>query len=125
MFKEHNADYLILHDLEDRLNSGVDAVNIAPQLGTTQTNILVSLGQKYKNELSNFSKYVIEQNVWSRWVTSDISDDKTKLIVSGHYYYNSDSYSMLFEKIDKNDFYNFLRKDIFNILDVYKRGLDG
>jgi len=123
LFKEHNADYLILHDLADRLSSGVDAVNIAPMLGTAQTNVLVSLSQKYKNELSDFSKYVIEQNVWPRWVTSDISDDETKLLVSGHYYYSTDSYNMLFNKIDKTDFSNFLRKAIFNILDVYKRGL--
>jgi hypothetical protein len=102
----------------------VDAVNIAPMLGTAQTNVLVSLGKKYKNELSDFSKYVIEQNIWARWVTSDISDDETKLIVSGHYCYNSDSYDILFNQIDRIDFSNILRKNIFDILDVYKRGLD-
>jgi hypothetical protein len=125
LFKEHNADYLMLMDLEDRANAGVDAVNIAPMLGSTQTYVLASLGQKYKNDLDAFSKYVIEQNVWSRWVTIEVNDDETKLLVSGHYYYNTDSYQALFNKIDKTDFYNFLKKDIFNILDVYKRGLDG
>lgn len=123
LFKEHNADYLTLHDLADRLKSKVNAVNIAPQLGTAQTTVLVSFGQQYNNELTNFSRYVIEQQVWSRWITPDISDDETKLIVSGHYHYNSDSYNILFNKIDRTAFFNFLRKDIFNILDVYKRGL--
>jgi len=125
LFKEHNADYLSSNELILRSQAGVDALNIAPQLGAIQTSVMLALGKKYSTEYENFSKYVLESGYWERWVTNDVTDDYTKVVASGHYCFNSVYASNLIGTMLKNDepFMNNLRTELFNILDIYYEGL--
>ena len=123
LFKEHNADYLTGQDIVLRKLAGVDSLNIAPQLGVIHTNVLTKLGKKFENEYNTFKEYVLEKEVWKKWVTSEVTDDETKLLVSGHYFLNTDAASQLLEKIDISQFQISLKTEIFEVLDVYRKGL--
>lgn len=121
LFKEHNADYLSSSEVLLRSQVGVDALNIAPQLGAIQTKVILALGKKYSSEYENFSKYVLDAGYWKRWVTDDITDDYIKVIASGHYCFTSLPALELINTMLKNDepFLNSLKTELFNVLDIY------
>jgi tagatose-1,6-bisphosphate aldolase non-catalytic subunit AgaZ/GatZ len=123
LFKEHNADYLTKQDIDLRKQAGVDSLNIAPQLGVIHTNVLTTLGKEFENEFNIFKKYVLEQEVWKKWITSEVTDDKTKLLVSGHYFLNSIKARQLIGKLDIAHFKTVLKTEIFAVLDIYRKGL--
>jgi len=123
LFKEHNADYLTEQDIVLRKQAGVDSLNIAPQLGVVHTNVLVKLGKEFEDEYNTFKKSVLEKEVWKKWITPEITDDETKLSVSGHYFLNTVEAKQLLEKIDIAKFKNVLKTEIFEVLDIYRKGL--
>jgi tagatose-1,6-bisphosphate aldolase non-catalytic subunit AgaZ/GatZ len=124
LFKEHNADYLTEQDIVLRKQAGVDSLNIAPQLGVIHTNVLTKLGKEFEIEYNTFKEYVLEKEVWKKWITSEVTDDETKLSVSGHYFLNTDEAKHLLEKIDIAQFKTLLKTEIFAVLDIYRKGLD-
>ena len=123
LFKEHNADYLTKKDIVLRKQAGVDSLNIAPQLGAIHTNVLTTLGKEFENEFNTFKKYVIEKEVWKKWITSEVTDDESKLLVSGHYFLNTIEAKQLLEKLDIAHFKTALKIEIFAVLDIYRKGL--
>ena len=123
LFKEHNADYLTVQDIVLRKQAGVNSLNIAPQLGAIHTAVLTSLGKEFENEFNTFKQYVLQKEVWKKWITADVIDDETKLLVSGHYFLNTNEAKKLLEQIDMNQFKTVLRSEIFAILDIYNKGL--
>jgi fructose/tagatose bisphosphate aldolase len=122
LFKEHNADYLSEQDIVLRKQAGVDSLNIAPQLGMIHTTVLTKLGKEFKNEYYTFKKYVLEKEVWKKWITPDITDDEIKLSVSGHYFLNTTEAKNLLEKLDIEHFKSVLKTEIFLALDIYRKG---
>ncbi len=123
LFKEHNADYLTEQDIVLRKQAGVDSLNIAPQLGVIHTTVLTTLGKEFINEFNKFKQFVLEKEVWKKWITDDITDDETKLLVSGHYFLNTVEANKLLEKLDIAHFKTVLKTEIFAVLDIYRKGL--
>lgn len=128
LFKEHNADYLNRHDLLHRTLAGVDAVNIAPQLGSIQTQVTyyTSLRNSIDDNCDAFNRYfdlVLKSELWRKWVVSDDASYKTKIFASGHYHFNSPEYRDLMVNIDQVKYNNILRGSIFEALDEYRNGL--
>ena len=118
LFKEHNADYFSIDDLKQRTKAGIDSLNIAPQLGKAQTDLLkeftpVDLWEK-------FADYVYSQNYWQRWVSPGVTDKDIAVSVSGHYCFNSNEYKDIIAVIDYEEFKHILNDNIFQILDLYK-----
>jgi tagatose-1,6-bisphosphate aldolase non-catalytic subunit AgaZ/GatZ len=123
LFKEHNADYLTMDDIILRKQANVDALNIAPQLGVIHTRNLLNLGKYFETEYNIFKKYVLEKEVWKKWITSDINDDKIKLLASSHYFLNSREAKQLLSLINLDQFKLNLKKEIFSLLDLYRKGV--
>ena len=116
LFKEHNGDYLSTEDIRLRKQAGIDAINIAPQLGTTQTKLLFELFHNTEN-WNNFYKVVLEGKKYSRWQPNKNTDELLSVLVSGHYFFNTKEY---FDLISSVNFINLLRPRIFSILDSYR-----
>lgn len=124
LFKEHNADYLILDQIRNHKDYGVDAINIAPQLGYAHSLVIDKLSYNYKKELSLFKEYVLQKNLWKKWIVDSVQDDETKFLVSAHYFFNSE-YMMLIDNIietKKLPFEELLFDEISIILDQYRLG---
>jgi D-tagatose-1,6-bisphosphate aldolase subunit GatZ/KbaZ len=124
LFKEHNADYITADQVKLRQQAGVDAINIAPQLGAIQSSVLTQLGDKVGATYTEFVSYVLEQGFWKKWVTEDVTDDKTKFIASAHYCFNSQLGKKLLAEIRSKSlpFDDMLREQLFKELDEYRLG---
>ena len=125
MFKEHNADYLLESDLLYRTKANIDAVNIAPQLGSIQSTVLYQLKDHCSLEFADFFNLVINGDYWKRWVLSESdSDNFTKFRVAAHYCYNySEGKKFMAILNETEEFKNNLRNEIFSLLSIYRTGL--
>ena len=119
LFKEHNADYLTKEEVKLR-SVGVDALNIAPQLGTVQTRILQDLS-KNSTEWIDFANAVYKSNLWARWMPADLHDNNMAVIVAGHYMFHTPEYKKLIKSIDSELFNSQLKKEMFDIFDTYTK----
>lgn len=117
-FKEHNADYLTRKEVLKRTEAGVDAMNIAPQLGAVQTKILKALAKDNK-EWYEFSKRVYDSEIWKKWLPRDVENKELAVIVGGHYYFNTIEYSRLMNTIDRDEFSNKVQTAMFKVFDTY------
>jgi hypothetical protein len=120
MFKEHNADYLTKNEVIDRRIAKVDALNIAPQLGAVQTRILKNIAKDNK-EWYEFSKRVIDSNLWTKWLPRDVNNKDLAVIVAGHYLFNTIEYKRLMKTIDVDLFNIQLRTAMFEVFDTYTK----
>lgn len=98
LFKEHNGDYLKREQVKIHAQSGIDSINIAPQIGYIHSYVINKLGYYYPNELKEFKKYVLSAGAWKKWVVDSISDPDIKFMASAHYYFKSE-YSRLIQSI--------------------------
>jgi len=87
--KEHNGDYLVDNfGIATRFELGLDAINIAPELGQLETEYYL---YKIGSNLDLFNKFYdicYNSRKWEKWVTREIS--KHELILTcGHYIVNT------------------------------------
>ena len=83
--KEHNGDYLAREEILERVDLGLDCINIAPEFGVTQTRILLNIFDKEdKNEAYKICKKL---GKYKKWLPENISSPSQEMIVelSGHY----------------------------------------
>jgi len=118
LFKEHNADYFTASDIKNRIDASVDSLNIAPQLGVMQTDLLKEFAPK--DLWAIFADLVYNQNYWQRWVPEGVTDKDVAVSVSGHYLFSSQTYKDIIASIDANAFNSELNKKIEDLLNHYK-----
>jgi len=118
LFKEHNADYFTADDIKNRIDAGIDSLNIAPQLGVMQTDILKEFAPK--DLWATFADLVYNQKYWERWVPEGVTDKDVAVSVSGHYLFNSQTYKDIIASIDANAFNSALSRKIDDLLNHYK-----
>lgn len=118
LFKEHNADYFTAEDIQQRIDAGVDSLNIAPQLGKVQTDLLKEFAPQ--DLWARFADFVYGLNFWQRWVAPGVTDKDIAVSVSGHYCFNSEEYRDIIASIDYDKFKSNLEIKITTLLDHYK-----
>lgn len=96
--KEHNADYLTADQIQLRKQAGVDACNIAPQLGVIQTKTILALAQQYNVDSTEFANIVLSSQRWKKWMLD--GGDSVKINSAGHYCFASYAYKQLIEKLN-------------------------
>jgi fructose/tagatose bisphosphate aldolase len=94
--KEHNGDYLSKDEINKRFKCGLTAINIAPEFGYIETQIILS--EIFKNldfeSYDSFYETCYNSNKWKKWLPEDLSmypeDFLKRLIidVSGHYVFS-------------------------------------
>lgn len=120
LFKEHNADYFDLSDIEKRIDAGIDAINIAPQLGKIQTDLLTEMSG-HTDEYKKFAELVYSQpNIWTRWMSNGSTDRDTAVSVSGHYHFATKEYQDAVAVIDEKQFKHELKNRIYTLVDMYR-----
>ena len=100
--KEHNADYLSADEIRLRRATGVHAMNIAPQLGVVQTKLLkeLTLARIGEKDWNAFASVVLASGRWAKW-TDSLEDDQ-KVIVAGHYCFNTPEYRNILHKLEQH-----------------------
>ena len=125
LFKEHNADYLTATEVNLRKTTGVDSINIAPQLGSIQSSVMLEYKYHYPTLFETFYNEVLEAGYWTKWVTPDITDNDIKFIASAHYCYRYDSGKLLLNELLNNvDFTVTLKTQLYDAIDQYRIGYE-
>jgi len=103
-FKEHNCDYLDRYDIALRAETGVGAINIAPELGVLETKIIMNTARKlgFITELNAFEQKVIHSDKWKKWQYSATLSDENKFLIAGHYFFSDEAVHSLKNLIAKH-----------------------
>ena len=100
--KEHNGDYLSLDSIKHRFDLGLSAINIAPEFGIFETDIL--LEHMTNEQKEDFFNICYKSGKWKNWVDDNFKpfDNKTELIrICGHYQFNSLDFKKMNLNIDE------------------------
>ena len=118
LLKEHNCDYLNFEQIELRKEYGINAINIAPELGVIQSNLTYNISKKLKldKEIKEFQKLVLKKEKWKKWNYNN-ENNLIKFFSAGHYHFSTKIYKDLIKKINKKvNFQKKLDKSIENNL---------
>lgn len=82
--KEHNGDYLTREQIKRRFDIGLDCINIAPEFGVTQTNLLI---ENTDINFENAYSTCLSEGKYKKWIPEDVKEPTKLMIVqvSGHY----------------------------------------
>ena len=97
--KEHNGDYMPVDLINEKMELGLDSINIAPEFGLVETQCYIDNGI----DLEKFWKICYNSKRWEKWVDSsfDPFDNKTDLIkICGHYVLSSKDFIEIRPDID-------------------------
>ena len=87
--KEHNGDYLDPLLIKQKFDLGLDAINIAPELGRIETQIVLEYLKNDPENLDIFYKLCLNSGKWKRWLGNNFMGNNNLLIeVCGHYVFN-------------------------------------
>ena len=96
--KEHNADYLSYIEIQDRFSIGLDAINIAPELGQIETCAIIDILNDHDDLLEELFQICYNSKRWVKWVPRDYDpiNNKLELIkICGHYILSDKKYEEL------------------------------
>tara|TARA_R110000851_G_scaffold80271_1_gene176741 strand:+ start:365 stop:1315 length:951 start_codon:yes stop_codon:yes gene_type:complete len=121
--KEHNGDYLNDCQIKTRVESGLQCLNVAPELGVIQTRIIM------KNDKFDFdaaAEICFREKKYEKWLPSDFSNlalsEKQRLIVelSGHYHFTERPFAKVIEA-SKEEIKSALRNRIVGITNCWEQ----
>lgn len=121
--KEHNGDYVSDDVIKEKLSSGLDAINIAPEFGKMQTEVYL---QRFSpQQFDQWFEICHNSMKWKKWVEESFNpfesdETRTKLIkVCGHYTFNLDSFHAL--KVSAGNIQEELKDRFFHRMDVINK----
>lgn len=120
--KEHNGDYLDSESINLRQDI-VDAVNIAPQLGVVQTQLVIGKCLEYGVDFQKFTEDAYNSEKWKKWLKDNGPENKMLCsIISGHYNFNTDSYKTIIEELNKSeDIREYIINSLMEIIEHYEK----
>jgi hypothetical protein len=85
--KEHNGDYLDWPDIVVRFKSGLDSLNIGPEIAQIETETIIDFMEK--DQIYMFYEVCYDSKKWEKWVdlNFDFSNKRKLIMVCGHYNY--------------------------------------
>ena len=97
--KEHNGDYIPVNLIKEKMNLGLDAINIAPEFGLIETLSYIKEGIN----IDKFWKICYDSKRWEKWVNSDFDPYTQKLDlikICGHYVLSTPEFLKIKPNID-------------------------
>ena len=107
-----------LEQIHLRRQYGINAINIAPEFGVIQSNLLYNISKELglDKEIDEFKKLVLKKGKWKKWNYNN-ENNIIKFFSAGHYHFNTKIYKNLIFKINqKVNFQQKLNKSIENNL---------
>lgn len=119
LLKEHNADYIT--EKEILLRKGVvDALNIAPELGTIQTSILMALMNVIPGNWKVWRHACISGAKWAKWMTSKEFHEEKAWLLSGHYHFAGEEYEYVISQLEEEiDLEELIVRALIERIDCY------
>jgi hypothetical protein len=101
--KEHNGDYLAAEGVKTRRALGLDALNIAPEMGGIETECIINEMQENQELIDTFFDCCIATNRWQKWFPVNFNPNENKLNVlraCGHYCFSTPQFKDLTEQLN-------------------------
>jgi len=101
--KEHNGDYLSAEDVRLRRSIGLDALNVAPEMGGIESMCVLRKIQSNPDLVDKFFQCCISTNRWQKWFPPnfDPKDDMVGVIrACGHYCFSSPCFAEITKMFD-------------------------
>jgi len=87
MSKEHNGDYLTdSFDVEVRFQSGLDAINIAPEYGQVESEYYLEECVKDKKLFEQLYEICYNSGKWKKWISDENKVSKNQIIMTCCHY---------------------------------------
>lgn len=120
--KEHNDDYLTKEKISLR-NGLVDAMNVAPQFGVVQTNLIFTKCLIYGIDITEFLDECYRGGRWKKWMHTNNAENKFLCsLIAGHYHFTSESYKKIISELEKReDIHETIINAIMEIIEHYER----
>ena len=99
--KEHNGDYLSYNQIKQRVDLGLDSINIAPEFGVIQTKLLLEKGHL---DFDKALETCLKTKKYEKWIPEDFIDNPPKEMivnVSGHYCFSQEPFTEAIKKIEE------------------------
>lgn len=93
--KEHNGDYLSDGSMATRRTWELGGVNVAPELGVTETRTLVSVATEVgaDAERDEMLRIAHASGKWAKWMReASQADDVDRALIAGHYVFAQDDF---------------------------------
>jgi len=106
--KEHNGDFISTKDIKKRFELGLDAINIAPEFGSIETECILNEIEKNnrKDLFNNFYKLCYNSRRWAKWFPRNFDptlNPKKLIQVSGHYVFSENGFSEIKKELPNID----------------------
>ena len=118
--KEHNSDYLCVNNLIDRFKTGLDSINIAPELGQIQTKVYL---EEIPDDLfEDFFTHCLNSKKWEKWVNKSFNPEVNKkelILTCGHYIFKEEFIKENFNSVEiRNKVENNIQEKIKSIIAI-------
>ncbi len=121
--KEHNGDFQKEDLIKEKFKIGLDSINIAPEFGKIETDIILSEMKKTNPELiEELFDICFQSNRWCKWVDKNFRPKKQKeelIRITGHYIFSHPNFIYMKKKLreDIDDIIiEKLKNKIYNII---------
>ena len=99
--KEHNGDYLSKEDVLKRRDLGLDAINVAPEMGGIESKCIIEAIGNDKRLYDEFVACCKSTNRWQKWFQDGQEPDTDVLLEScGHYCFSTYDFDIIRKNID-------------------------
>jgi hypothetical protein len=105
--KEHNGDYLSNEDIRIRFKTGLDSLNIGPEIAQIETSTYLS--RMNDEQINLFYNVCLNSKKWIKWVDNnfDLTNKTSLIMVCAHY-----NFTELQEILGTNTKINELVKEV-------------
>ncbi|TGG85972.1 class II D-tagatose-bisphosphate aldolase non-catalytic subunit [Streptomyces albus] len=93
LLKAHNCDYLTVEETALLLRAGVDAFNVAPEYGVTETRALLRVLDEMAlpRAKEDFLRLAHDSGKWRKWLLEpSTATDVERAVIAGHYVFRTD-----------------------------------
>lgn len=125
--KEHNGDYLPINLIREKFINGLNCINIAPEFGQIETNLILEEIYKKNNTLfEEFYKICFDSKKWEKWVDAEFNPNKNKeelVKICGHYTFSYDSFKKIKSNLN-NDIDEKIKEKIKNKIESLVKAIN-
>jgi hypothetical protein len=96
--KEHNSDYQDINVIKHKFDLGLDAVNIAPELGMIESSVILEYIKDNNSLVKSLFNLCIEAGYWKKWVEPNFKPENNMekiILISGHYVFSDTKFKNL------------------------------
>lgn len=91
--KEHNGDYLTTKLIKEKFNNGLESINIAPEFGVAETEVILEEIESSPNKelFDQLYEICLNSKKWVKWVNEDFDFENKKrelILICGHYVFS-------------------------------------